>query len=188
MRTIAQWWPLPTLLLVALTMGIEFGHVLELGPKLRYPPELYLRLNTSLYAWFGPPVGAVIYFGSILATGVLTWLSRRRGAALALTATAFGLQVVAFTTFLTLIEPVNVRFRALAPGEVPADFATLRNQWELTHALGFVLFTAAFVLLLVSILMTQPAERGSRRSTARPPRDEVGAVVYPRGAQRERPR
>lgn len=132
MRTIAHWWPLPTLLLVALTMGIEFGHVLELGPKLSYPPELYLRLNTSLYAWFGPPVGAVIYFGSILAT---------------------------------------------------ADFATLRNQWEFAHALGFVLFTATFVLLLVSILMTQPAERGSRRSTARPPRDEVCAVVYPRGDQ-----
>lgn len=169
-------WPPLTLLLVALTMGLEFAHVLELGPKLAYPPELYLRLNTSLYYWFGGPLGGLIYVGAIVASGVLCWLVRRQRAARALTASAATLQLTAFATWLTLVEPVNARFRALAPGEVPADFTALRAQWEYTHALGFVLFACAFVLLAVADpgrgRRPLARERAERRApvTARPGR------------------
>ena len=138
-----------SLLLVALTMGLEFAHTLELGPKLNYPPELYLRLNTSLYAWFGPPPGAAIWLGAILATGVATWLLRRRRGWL-LTGTALALQVVALAHYFARVEPVNVRFRALPAGQVPSDFTALRTQWEYGHAVGFALFTVAFLLLLIA--------------------------------------
>ena len=60
-----------SLLLVTLTMGQLYAHVLEFGPKMHYPPELYLRLNTSLYAWYGPPLGAAINTGAVIATGAL---------------------------------------------------------------------------------------------------------------------
>lgn len=66
-----------------------------------------------------------------------------------------GLQLIAQITWLALIRPVNVRFRSLAPGEMPADFTALRAQWEYTHAVGFVLLTAAF-LLLVAVLLVRP--------------------------------
>lgn len=140
------------LLLVALTMGLEFAHTLELGPKLNYPPELYLRLNTTLYVWFGPPLGAAINTGAIVVTGALVWLMRRQRPPLLLTSTAFALQVAQLANYFARVEPVNGRFRALAPRQVPGDFAALRAQWEYGHALGFVLFAVAFVLLVISLL------------------------------------
>ncbi len=142
------------LLLVALTLGLEFAHTLELGPKLNYSPELYLRLNTSLYAWFGPPLGAAIWLGAMVATGLLIWL-RRRSARL-LTGASLMLQLLAFANYFARVEPVNGRFRALAPGQVPRDFTALRAQWEYGHAVGFVLFTVAFLLLVISLLPAPP--------------------------------
>jgi hypothetical protein len=140
-----------SLLLVALTMGLEFAHTLELGPKLHYPPELYLRLNTSLYAWFGiaPPVGGAIWLGAMVATGVLIWLRRQRYARL-FTGASLVLQLAAFANYFARVEPVNGRFRALAPGQVPGDFTVLRAQWEYGHAVGFALFAVAFLLLAIA--------------------------------------
>jgi hypothetical protein len=94
------------LLLVALAMGLEFAHTLELGPKLNYPPELYLQLNTSLYAWFGPPLGAAIWLGAIVATGALAWVVRSRSAQL-LTGAAFALLLVALANYFARVESVN---------------------------------------------------------------------------------
>jgi hypothetical protein len=74
--------------LAALTMGLLFAHVLELGPKFGYPPALYIELNNSLYVWYGPPLGALLYVSSIVAAAVLTWLVRRRRAVLAWTGAA----------------------------------------------------------------------------------------------------
>lgn len=140
------------LLLTALTMGLLFAHVLELGPKFGYPPELYIRLNNSLYVWFGPPLGALLYVGSVVAVGVLTWLVRCCRMALAWTGAAAVLQAAALVTYFAVVEPVNQRLRPLLPGIVPEDFATLRAQWEFGHATEFVLFLMAFVFLVVSVL------------------------------------
>lgn len=145
-----------SLLLVALTMGLEFAHTLELGPKLHYPPELYLRLNTSLYAWFGPPLGAAINTGAIVVTGVLVWLVRRQRAARLLTSASLVLQLAAFANYFARVEPVNGRFRALAPGQVPPDFGALRTQWEYGHAVGFALFVVAFLLVVISLPAASP--------------------------------
>jgi hypothetical protein len=141
-----------SLLLVALTMGMLYAHVLEFGPKMQYPPELYLRLNTSLYAWYGPPLGAAITTGAVVATGVLAWLVRRQRCVRLLTGTAFALQVAALVNYFARVEPVNVRFRALAPGRAPSDFIALRAQWEFGHALDFALVAAAFLLLVISLV------------------------------------
>lgn len=140
------------LLMVALTMGMLYAHVLELGPKMQYPPELYLRLNNSLYAWYGPPLGAAINTGAVIATGVLAWMVRRPRSVLLLTGTAFALQVAALVNYFARVEPVNDRFRALLPGQVPSDFIALRAQWEYGHALDFALYAVAFLLLVMSLM------------------------------------
>lgn len=186
----ARRWQVATLLGVGLTMGLEFAHLLELEPKLTYPPEVYLHVNQSLYRWFGGPVGGGIYVGSIAATGVLAFLVRWRAARVR-AGCALAAQATAFVTFLALIEPVNVRFRALRLGEVPSDFTALRNQWELTHAAGFGLFAVAFLLLVtlptVGTRWADPPEefgtrpegrlraRLFRGGSTRPPRKDDGA-------------
>ncbi|MGH3671177.1 MAG: hypothetical protein ACRDSH_11150, partial [Pseudonocardiaceae bacterium] len=117
-----------------------------------YPPQLYVQLTNTLYFWFGT-LGAAVYVGSIGAAAALTWMVRRCGrTVVALTGTASVLQLVALVTWLTLIALVNARLRAVAPGEVPDGFPSLRAQWEYTHLLGFVLFTMAFLLLVVSLV------------------------------------
>lgn len=145
-----------SLLLVALTMGMLYAHVLEIGPKLHYPPELYLRLNNSLYAWFGPPLGAAIQTGALVATAVLAWLVRRQYRVRLLTTAAFVLQAAALGNYFARVEPVNVRFRALSSSQVPGDFLALRAHWEYGHALDFALFTAAFMLLVSALLVRPP--------------------------------
>jgi hypothetical protein len=96
-------------------------------------------------------VGLVTYVGAIVATAILAWLVRRVPRLVTTTASALALQVVAIAGLLTLIVPVNARLRALAPGAMSPDFALLRDQWEYTHAAGFVLFAAAFALLLAAL-------------------------------------
>jgi hypothetical protein len=162
-----------TLLLVALYMGQLYAHVLELGPKLNYPPELYLRLHTSLYAWFGPPLGAALNFGALVATGALTWLMHRQRSARWLTGSALALQVAAMVIYFTRVEPVNVRFRALSPGQVPSDFIALRAQWDYGHALGFALFVAVFLLLTCALLVRPTAPTGTGEPAGRVPPEGV---------------
>ncbi len=159
-----------SLLLVALTMGQLYAHVLELGPKMEYPPELYLRLNNSLYAWYGPPLGAAINTSAVVVTGALAWMMRRPRPALLLTGTAFALQVAALVNYFARVEPVNVRFRALSPGQVPSDFIVLRAQWEYGHALDFALYAVAFLLLVISLVQLAAQPRASDPSAQLPER------------------
>lgn len=147
-----------SLLLVALTMGQLYAHVLELGPKMQYAPQLYIRLNNSLYAWFGPPLGAAINVGAVVVTAALAWLTRRHRHLRLFTGIAGLLQVAQLVVYFARVEPVNMRFRALGPGQVPSDFTALRAQWEYGHALGFGLFAAAFLLLIISLAFKPTAE------------------------------
>jgi hypothetical protein len=54
-----------------------------------------------------------------------------------------------------------VRFRGLAPGQMPSDFLALGARWEYGHALDFGLFAAAFILLGCALLMRQAARAPS---------------------------
>jgi hypothetical protein len=75
------------LLLSALTMGLEFAHVLEWGPKASYSGPLYSRLQESLYVWYGN-IGGVIYVLAVVATVVLAVIAVRDHAWRSLTVAA----------------------------------------------------------------------------------------------------
>jgi len=63
--------------------------------------------------------------------------------------------------YFAQVEPVNVRFRGLAPAQVPSDFLALRARWEYGHALDVGLFAAAFILLGCALLRRQAARAAS---------------------------
>jgi hypothetical protein len=134
-----------------LAMGLEFAHVLEWPQKQRYSGSLYVRLQESLYIWFGN-LGGVLYVLAVAMTVVLAVLVRRQPGRRGAIGTAAALQVVGLITFLTIIRPVNLRLPVNSGGTVPADWAGLWDRWELGHTVGFVLFAAAFVLLLVPFM------------------------------------
>ena len=68
---------LVALLSTALTMGLEFAHVLQWPQKQHYDPNLYARLQESLYVWYGN-VGGIIYLVAVVATVALAVLTRWR--------------------------------------------------------------------------------------------------------------
>jgi hypothetical protein len=84
------------------------------------------------------------------------------------TGSALALQVAALANYFARVEPVNVRFRALSPGQVPSDFSALRAQWEYGHALDFGLVAAAFVLLVSALLVRPTAASSSPKRVTKP--------------------
>jgi hypothetical protein len=150
--------------LSALTMGLEFAHVLEWPRKQHYDPALYARLQESLYVWFGN-LGGIVYVLAVATTVTLAVLMRREPPRRYLTVAAAA-EVTGLITFLTIVWPVNGRFPVGPDTVVPPDWASLRNRWETGHAVGFILFTVAFICLARALLRTDRIAGRSRASTS----------------------
>jgi hypothetical protein len=153
----------------ALTMGLEFAHVLEWPQKQHYAGPLYVQLQESLYVWFGN-LGGVLYVLAVIATVGLDMLVRRDPDRRAAIAAAAGLQVAGLVTFLTIVYPVNLRLPVGSSGAVPAGWTALRDRWELGHTIGFVLFALSFVLLLVPLVRRTGSRTGEHAGNALPVR------------------
>lgn len=151
-------WRFITILLVALSTGMAFCHTLELPAKMQYDATLYVTLQNSLYAAFGPPnIGPYIEMGAIVAAIALLFLVRKRRPALALTLLATVCLLVAFPIiFFLFTEPVNVVFRNATPASIPTDWMGLRSQWEYSHAARFVFQLMALSALVFSVLIEIP--------------------------------
>ncbi len=100
-----QIWRLITLILVALFMGLEFAHTLELPAKMQYDGVFYVTVQNSLYRYFGAPgPGAFITVGAVLAAITLTVLSRKDRPAFWLTAIGTASLAVAFPQLVAGFE------------------------------------------------------------------------------------
>jgi hypothetical protein len=153
-----KFWRLITLILVALFMGLEFAHVLELPAKMQYDGSPYVMVQNSLYRYFGAPgPGAFITVGAVLAAITLTVLLRKRRTAFRWTLAGTLCLAIAFPLiFFLRIEPVNVVIEQANPGAVPLNFEQIRNQWEYAHAANFGFSLAGFSALLFSVLVETP--------------------------------
>ena len=140
---------LAAILLVALLAGLAFAHVLERPAKMQFDSALYITIQKSLYAQWGPPhFGAILEPAAILATGLLAFHLRkdRRGLSFAFGA-LFALLLAFPVVFFWRVAPANAAFLAVTLPTVPANWGDLRTNWELGHAIRFVLQFAALALL-----------------------------------------
>lgn len=147
-------WRLITLILVALFMGLEFAHTLELPAKMQYDGALYVTIQNSLYQYFGAPgPGAFVTVGAVLSAIALTVLVRKRRSAFWWTLVGTLCLAIAFPlNYFLQIEPVNVVIEQANAATVPSNWVQLRNQWEYAHATNFVCSLAGLSALLISIL------------------------------------
>jgi len=137
------------LILVALLMGASFGHVLELGAKLRADGPQWLRYQHSLYngaAWIGAPI-------ELFAIAGATWMAWRAVGSeyqfiLALSS-ALTLCVACFVVG-TFASAVDRRTASWTEVSMPDDWPRWRSQWEYAQAIRFVMQFAAFVDLMSS--------------------------------------
>ncbi|MBW4538603.1 MAG: DUF1772 domain-containing protein [Myxacorys chilensis ATA2-1-KO14] len=151
-------WRFITLILVALFMGLEFAHTLELPAKMQYDGALYLTVQNSLYQYFGAPgLGAFITVGAVLSAIALTVLVRKRRPAFWWTLVGTLCLAISFPlVYFLRIEPVNVVMEQATVSAVPADWAHLRDQWEYAHATNFAFSLAGFSAVVISILVDAP--------------------------------
>jgi hypothetical protein len=150
------------LTLAALVLGTSFAHVLEWPAKLAYDGPLYLRLQTSLYAQWGPPgIGGFLEPLAIAAVLALAirWRAPRRARRLvvaALVCLALAFPIV----FFWRVAPANEAFRHAVSAGLPPDWTAWRMRWESGHALRFALHLSAFVLLASALARgTRPVMR-----------------------------
>jgi hypothetical protein len=148
------------LLLATLTLTMEAAHVLELPQKMRYGPELYAAVNSTMYRYFA------------LVGGPLTVLTLLSGAGLAIaprnqpgfrwTLAGFLAYLIAFGVWLAVVEPVNSTVAtafAKDSAALPQLWTTLRARWEFGHAAGFLLELLGLASLFWSVLAGGEASR-----------------------------
>jgi hypothetical protein len=123
-------WRFITLILVALYMGLEFSHTLELPSKIEYDGSLYVTVQNTLYAYFGmPEPGAWITIGAFITAIILVFLVRKRRPAFQWTLAGAIILALAFPLiYFSLIEPVNQVFEQATPRSLPTNWLQLRDQ------------------------------------------------------------
>jgi hypothetical protein len=154
------WW-FVTLLLAALGLTMGGAHLLELPVRMGYDPQLYMRVTSTIYLYFGL-VGAPIQILALLCSVVLAWLVRGRAGFPWALAGAVCLALSILLWFLR-VQPANTAWaEALRSGPAAAveAYARLRGRWEYGHVMAFSAWLLGFALLLYSTVREiAPASR-----------------------------
>lgn len=140
-----------SLLLVALTLGMTFCHVMEIPGKLRLDGAQWLIVQHNLYIAFGIG-GATIEVLSILLTWVVVFQVRRRRSAFYWTLGATVCVTAGLIVWTLLVAPMNAALSGWTPETLPADWTDYRNQWEAGHAIHAALFSLGFSALVIALL------------------------------------
>lgn len=166
------------LLFAALALGPALAHLLELPNKLPLERDAYFTVQQIYAGW---SLLGIVVFGALASSCGLTLALWRRGRAFGAALVGFLALVGTQAIFWIFTWPAN---RATANWtESPAEWETLRAQWEWSHAAAAGLNLLAFVALLLSLLSRLHLDRGARGKEAQPP----GPRPSSRGRDREPP-
>lgn len=145
-------------LFVALALGAGLAHLYALPNKIDLPKDAYLAAQQAYRGW---ALLGVVVFGQIAILAVLAYLVRSSRLVFGLTFGALLCTLGAQALFWAYTYPAN---RATGNWtELPLDWAARRAEWEYSHAAGAVLTLAAFMLLVLSVLLDGSAERSRTR-------------------------
>ncbi len=144
-----------SLLLVALTLGMTFAHVMEIPGKLRLDGATWLTVQHNLYVAFGV-VGAVIEVLAIVLTWLLVLIVRQRRPAVWWTLAAAVCVSAGLADWFLLVAPMNAALSVWTPETLPADWTRYRNQWETGHAIHAGFFALGFSALVLALLAETP--------------------------------
>jgi hypothetical protein len=144
-------WRFVTLLFTALTLSMSFCHLLEMPVKMSFGWEEYAVVQ-RIYQNFGG-AGAFLETGSILLAATLCFLVLGRRPAFPWTLAGAPCLTIGLVIWFTLVAPVNVAWAASSVANPPADWTSLRSQWEYTHAARAVLHLIALAALQLSVIL-----------------------------------
>lgn len=122
-------------LVMALSLGPSFAHLLEAPPRLtRWPPELWRDATVfhGQFAWFAI-IGAPLDVGAIVLGATMAFVLRRRRPAFWWAMAATILYAASLVTWISVVAPMNAILAQWDPGPIPETFAAVRDQWEAGH-------------------------------------------------------
>jgi hypothetical protein len=144
-----------SLLFAALALGPAMAHLLELPNKINLSREDYLTVQQIYRGW---NLLAVVVFGALLSTLVLTITVRRQRRAFIFALIAFlcivGTQIV-FWTYTYPTNQITNNWTTL-----PENWIALRRQWEYSHATSALLNLLAMISLSISVLVQNDSHAG----------------------------
>jgi len=152
-------WRFSALMPAGLSMAPSFCHVMEMPPRLRWEPSLWMAVTNfgGLYYLFGR-VGGTIDVGAVTVTAAQVFLVRARRPAFHLTWGAATLIALGLAVWFGFVAPMNRIMAGWTPGVVPDDFTGVRDQWEYAHAVIALIKVTAFASLVLSVLVeTKPS-------------------------------
>jgi hypothetical protein len=140
-----------SLLLVVLTFGLTWAHVMEITGKLRLSAEQWLAVQHNLYIAFGFPVGAAFEVASIAACW---WLVRNRRTAFRWTLAAGLCTTLGLAIWFWLVAPMNAIIAA--SHKPPPTWSAIRDQWEIGQAIHCLFFGLGFTFLTMALFAETP--------------------------------
>lgn len=159
MRTVLE---LATLLAVAVTFALSLAHVLEWPGKLRLDRDQYLTVQKIYYPGF-TYTGALEPL-SIVLLMVLVFMTAHSAPAFVPLVVALIAAAITHLLYWLLTTPMNKvwladekldhsarRFFGGGDGANTADWRTLRDRWERSHALRAISAFVAFATLAVAL-------------------------------------
>jgi hypothetical protein len=134
--------------LIALALVPAGAHLFALPSKIGLPQDQYFVVQSIYRGWalFG-----IVLFAALAASLVLTVLLRGAGAAFWLALAGFLLIAATLAIFFIWTYPANQTTNNWT--EVPANWMTLRTQWEYAHAVNAVLTFVALCCVTISNLL-----------------------------------
>jgi hypothetical protein len=136
-----------SLLFTALALAPAMAHLLELPHKIHLSREEYLTVQQIYRGW---SLLGIVVIGALLSTFILTISVRNQRTAFILTLVAFLCMAAAQGVFWTYTYPANQATNNWTV--LPANWQTLRTQWEYSHATGAGLNLIALITLILSVL------------------------------------
>lgn len=143
-----------TLLLATLSLALSFCHLMEMPVRLGWQPALWMMVTNfgGLYFLFGT-AGAAIDVLAIIASALLAFVVRNRHPSFQLTVVGSAFMAAGLAIWFGFVAPVNAIMATWSPGPIPENFASVRDQWEYSHAIIAVMKFIGMTALLLSVLV-----------------------------------
>lgn len=153
------------LMVMALSLGPSFAHVLEAPPRLTvWSPELWREATVfnGQFRFFAI-VGAPLDLGAIALGVLLSWFLRHRRPAVWFAMTAAALYALSLATWFTVVAPANAELAQWVPGPIPDNFEAIRNRWETGHMIVASVKVVGLAMAILAVLAAGRAEPARTR-------------------------
>jgi hypothetical protein len=144
-------WRFISLYLTGLTLSLTFSHLLEMPRKMKYPQDLYMAVQHSLYLYFGL-FGGPIELAAVVSLCALCFIVPRRKPTFALTVAAAICVTAGLAIWFAMVAPANAQMARWTAIPLPNNWMQTRRLWETGHAISAVFDLAGFGALIASVL------------------------------------